>query len=91
MPLYVILAYGTLLSVLAIPFTLAIIVFNRTYIATISCFVQLLINVVGNFIFIPRYGIMGAAYTFAASSVVMFMWSLVWALYLMKKKDFNIT
>ncbi len=91
MPLYVILAYGTLLSVLAIPFTLAIIVFNRTHIATISGFMQLLINVVGNFIFIPRYGIMGAAYTFAASSLAMFVWNFAWALYLIKKKDFSVT
>jgi O-antigen/teichoic acid export membrane protein len=91
MPLYVILAFGTLLSILAIPFTLAIIVFNRTYIATISCFVQLGINVVSNFIFIPRYGIMGAAYAFAVSGVVMFVWNLAWALYLIKKKDFSVT
>lgn len=90
MPLYVILAYGTLLSVLAIPFSLAIMVFNRTHISTMFVFMQLLINVVGNFIFIPRYGIMGAAYTFAASNVALFLWNLVWALYLIKKKDFKV-
>lgn len=90
MPLYVILAYGTLLSVLVIPFSLAILIFNRTHISTMFVFVQLLINVVGNLIFIPLYGIMGAAYTFAASNVVLFLWNLVWALYLIKKKDFKV-
>ncbi len=91
MPLYVWLAFGTLFSILAIPFTLAIIVFNRTYIATISSFVQLSINVVGNLIFIPRYGIMGAAYTFAFSGLAMFVWNFVWAWYLIKKKNFSVT
>lgn len=90
MPLYVILSYSTLLNVLAIPFSLVITVFNKTHISTIFIFAQLLVNVVGNFIFIPRYGIMGAAYTFAFSSVMLFLWNLVWALYLLKKKDFNI-
>lgn len=90
MPLYVILAYGTLLNVLAIPFSLAINIFNRTHISVIFVFVQLLINIVGNFIFIPRYGIMGAAYTFAVSNVLLFLWNLTLSLYLIKKKDFNV-
>lgn len=91
MPLYIVLAYSTLLNVLAIPFSLTIIAFNKTHVSTIFVFVHLLINVIGNFIFIPRYGIMGAAYTFAVSGVMLFLWNLVWALYLMKKKDFSIT
>ncbi len=90
MPLYVVLAYGTLLNVLAIPFSLAIMVFNRTQISTIFCFFQLLINIIGNFIFIPLYGVMGAAYTFAFSSAMLFVWTLLWAVYLIKKKDFNM-
>lgn len=90
MPVYIVLAYGTLFNVLAIPFSLAVIVFNRTHISTIFVFAQLLINVIGNFIFIPLYGIMGAAYTFAISTVLVFLWHLVWALYFIKKKDFNI-
>lgn len=91
MPLYVILSYGTLLNVLAIPFSLAIIVYNRTHITTVFAFAQLIVNVIGNFIFIPLYGVMGAAYIFAFSSVMLFVWTLLWAVYLLKKKDFSVT
>jgi O-antigen/teichoic acid export membrane protein len=90
MPLYVILAYSTLFNIIAIPFSLAVTIYNKTHISTIFSFLHLLINVVGNFIFIPLFGIMGAAYTFAVSSAILFLWNLILALYLINKKDFKI-
>ena len=90
MPVYIILAYSTLLGFLSIPFSLAIMIFNKTHISTIFVFAQLLVNVIGNFIFIPLYGTVGAAYVYAISGVMLFMWNLAWALYLLKNKDFSV-
>lgn len=90
MPIYIILAYGYLLNVLAIPFSLVISVFNKTELATISSVLQLVINLVGNIVFIPLYGIMGAAYTFAFSVMILIIWNVVSALYLLKKVELVI-
>lgn len=90
MPIYVVLSYSTLLNILIIPFSLVIIIFHRTYITIISNFIQLVILVGCNFTFIPVYGMMGAAYTFAVSNVVLFLFTSMYAVYLIKKKDFKI-
>lgn len=90
MPIYLILAYGYLLNVLVIPFSLIISVFNKTELTTISSILQLVINLVGNIVFIPLYGIMGAAYTFAFSVIILVVWNVVSALYLLKKVELVI-
>lgn len=90
MPVYLILACSILLNVLVIPFSMTVTIFNKTHIMTMGAFVQVAILVICNLIFIPLYGIMGAAYTFVVSNVVQFLWNLTWALYLIKKKDFVI-
>ena len=90
MPIYLVLAYGFLLNILAIPFSMAVTIFNKTHIMAIGAFFQTAILIICNLIFIPRYGIMGVAYTYIISLVGNFVWNTVWALYLIKKKDFNI-
>lgn len=90
MPLYVILAYSLMGNIFALPFSLIISVFNRTHLVAYSGFVQFIIMIVGNLMFIPRYGIMGAAYTFALSMGILVLWNIVCALYLLKKHDLVI-
>lgn len=90
MPLYVILAYSLMGNIFALPFSLIISVFNRTHLVAYSGLVQFMIMIIGNLMSIPRYGIMGAAYTFALSMGVLVVWNIVCALYLLKKHDLVI-
>ena len=90
MPVYLILAYGFLLNILAIPFSMAVTIFNKTHIMAIGAFFQLVLMVICNLVFIPRYGIMGVAYTYIISLVALFAWNVAWAFYLIKKKDFVV-
>lgn len=90
MPVYLILAYSMLLNILVIPFSITIIVFNKTHIMAVAAFFQTAVFVICNLIFIPRHGIMGAAYAYALTQVIQFLWSLLWSFYLIKKKDFKI-
>lgn len=85
MPIYLILAYSILLNVLVIPFSIAVTVFNKTHIMAIASFFQLLLLVICNLVFIPRYGIMGVTYTYVVTLVANFLWNMLWALYLIKK------
>ncbi|TSC85034.1 MAG: Polysaccharide biosynthesis protein CapF [Parcubacteria group bacterium Gr01-1014_13] len=90
MPVYLILAYGFLLNILAIPFSMTVTIFNKTHIMAIGAFFQLVLLVICNLVFIPRYGIMGVAYTYIISLVANFLWNLIWAFFLIKKKDFIV-
>ncbi|MEK7172825.1 MAG: oligosaccharide flippase family protein, partial [Patescibacteria group bacterium] len=87
MPVYLILAFSLLLNILAIPFSMTVVVFNKTHIMAVATLVQTILFVVCNLLFIPRYGIMGSAYTYVISMLANFVWNAVWALYLLKKKD----
>lgn len=87
MPVYLVLAYSLVLNIIAIPFSLTITVFNRTHLVFWAGFTGLLVNIVGNIILIPIFGIMGAAYTFGLGILVSFLYNIVCALYLLKKKD----
>lgn len=90
MPLYLILAYGYLLNILVMPFSLSISIFNKTEYLVFSGFVQTVINIVGNIILIPKYGIIGAGFTFIISSIVLAAWNVAIALYLIRKKEIVI-
>jgi len=90
MPVYLILAYSMLLNILIIPFSMTIIVFNRTHIMAVATFFQIALLIVCNLLFIPRYGIIGAAYTYVIIQVATFILNLMVALYFFKKKDFNV-
>ena len=90
MPVYLILAYSLLLNILIIPFSMAIVVFNRTHIMAVATFFQIALLIICNLLFIPRYGIIGAAYTYVIIEVITFIFNIMVALYLIKKKDFNI-
>lgn len=91
MSVYLILAYSLLFNILIIPFSMAIIVFNRTHIMAVTTFFQIALLIICNLLFIPRYGIIGAAYTYVIIGAITFIFNIILALYLIKKKDFNIS
>lgn len=91
MPIYLILAYSMLTTIMATPFSLAITAFNRTQIGAMAGVLQMFIVTICNLVFIPRYGIVGAAYTFAITNVAQMVWAMAWSVYLIKKKEFIIT
>lgn len=90
MPVYTIIACGLVLNIFAIPFSMVINVFNQTQLVAYSGIVQVIINVICNFIFIPKYGVVGAALTFVIGVVAQFIWNVGWALYLFKNKELSI-
>lgn len=90
MPVYIVLSYGILFNLLAIPFSLVITIFNKTSLTAAAGVLQLVANMLLNFIFIPRYGVMGAAYTFACSILLSLAYSIFCTLYLLKKREIVI-
>jgi O-antigen/teichoic acid export membrane protein len=86
-PIYLVLAYGTLAYIIIIPFSLSITVYNKTYIAALAGVFQLILNVVLNLLLIPRFGVMGVAYTFTITNVVQLLWDIGWSIYLLNKKE----
>jgi O-antigen/teichoic acid export membrane protein len=89
-PVYMFLSYSMLISFIAIPASLIITAFNKTQLVAYSGFLQLIINFVLNLVLIPRFGVMGAAYTFGAGLVISFLYNLVCSAYLLKKKQIVI-
>lgn len=87
MPVYLFLAFSTLFNIISIPFSLTIIVFNRTHIAALAGVVHMIFNILCNLVLIPRFGLMGAAYTYAAGMVVQLVWDFSWVVYLVKTKE----
>lgn len=90
MPVYLVLAYGILLNILIVPFSLVITVYNRTTITAAMSFIQLFLTVAVTIVLIKEYGIMGVAYTFVASMVAQLIWNVSWALYLLKKHELRV-
>jgi O-antigen/teichoic acid export membrane protein len=89
-PVYLILAFGTLANIIVIPFSLAITTYNKTYIATLAGMFQLVLNVFLNLLFIPKFGVIGVAYTYLITNVVQLFWDVCWSFYLLKKKEFIV-
>lgn len=90
MPLYLVLSVSMLLSLIAIPFSLVITVYNKTQLVAFSGFLQLIINVVLNFLFIPKFGNLGAALTFALGIILSLLYNWFCAAYLLKTQQVKI-
>ncbi len=87
MPVYLVLAYSLILNIVAIPFALTITIFNKTHLAFFAALLGALINVVGNILLIPRFGVMGSAYTFGLGIFFSLVYNAICAVYLIKKRD----
>jgi transcription elongation factor GreA len=90
MSIYLVLAYGMLLNIVSVPFSLIMNVYNRTSIIAASSIIQLIFTIVVTLIFVRWYGIMGVAYTFVFSMVTQIIWNVGWALHLLKKHQFQV-
>lgn len=90
MPVYLVLSFSILFNVVSVPFSLMMTVFNKTNLTAFSGFLQLVANVILNTIFIPRYGVMGAAYTFSLSILLSLMYNILCSWYLFKTKELVI-
>lgn len=84
---YLVLAYSLVLNLITVPFSLVITVYNRTYMMAFSGVVQLIVNVVGTILLIPRFGVIGAGYTFMLGIIVAVFYNIGCAYYLLKNKE----
>ncbi len=90
MPVYLVLAYSLVLNILTVPFSLTVNVFNKTYLVAFAGIFQFALSIFGNLIFIPIYGVMGAAYTFALGIVASLLYSMVCAIFLIKRTEIRV-
>lgn len=89
-PVYMVLSYSMLISLIGIPASLIITVFNKTKLVAYSGFLQLIVNLLLNIILIPRFGVMGAAYTFGLGVLVSLVYNLVCAIFLFKREKLSV-
>lgn len=87
LPVYLVLAYSLVLNLCTVPFSLVITAYNRTYLMAFSGVVQLVVNVAGTILLIPRFGVMGAGYTFMLGIIVSVLYNICCAYYLLKNKE----
>ena len=85
-PAYLVLSMSMAISIVASAYAFIPIVYNRTDISAVSGIVQLLLNIVLNLYFIPRYGVVGAAYTFLIGIIFNALYTGVWSLFLVTRR-----
>ncbi len=90
LPVYLVLSFSMLINFIAIPFSLLITAFNRTHLVAFSGFLQLAVNLALNFVLIPRFGVIGAAYTFGLGIMLSFLYNAVCSWYLLRFKQINV-
>jgi len=89
-PVYVWLSMSMSLNFLGLPFSFIPQLFNKTKAIAASGIMQLILNVVLSLYFIPRYGVMGAAYTFTIGVIVSILFNFGVSLYLLKNKEITM-
>lgn len=89
-PVYMFLSYSIILGFFSIPPSLVVIAFNKTSLIAVSAFLQLVINFILNLWLIPKFGIMGAAYTFSIGIATSLVYNVVCATYLFKKGSLTV-
>ncbi|HYE59968.1 MAG TPA: oligosaccharide flippase family protein [Candidatus Kapabacteria bacterium] len=90
LPVYRILALSLVANMICIPFNLVITAYNRTDLMAFSGVIQLIVNTVCAFILIPRFGIMGAGYTFMIGIGASILYNMTCSYYLLKKKEITV-
>lgn len=89
-PVYVWLSMSMSFNFLGLPFSFIPQLFNKTQIVALSGVIQLVLNIVLNLYLIPRYGVMGAAYTFTIGVIVSILFNFGVSLYLLKNKEITM-
>lgn len=90
LPVYMILSGAMIVSLLTIPLSLIITVFNRTKIVALSGLIQLFINYFGNLFLIPRYGVLGASFAFFLGVCFSFIYNLFFSFFLLNTRKISI-
>lgn len=87
LPVYLVLAYSLVFNLFAIPFSLIITAYNRTELMAISGVIQVAVNIVGTIILVPRFGVLGAGYTFGLGIMSAVLYNIACSVYLLKNKE----
>lgn len=74
-----IVAYAYFFGAMYKPFVNIISFHNKTWIISTGSLFQAASNVVFNFVFIPRFGMIAAAWTTLGSLAIYFMWIFLWS------------
>jgi O-antigen/teichoic acid export membrane protein len=84
---YVILGSAMLISFVSIPLSIGLMFFNKTKLVAVSGFLQLIANLVFNFLLIPILGVEGAAWTFFIGVIISIIYNMIVFIYLYKKES----
>jgi O-antigen/teichoic acid export membrane protein len=82
--LYILLA-AVFTMIATVPFTALFYSYNRNTYFSISGFLQVILILAGNFILIPKMGLIGTAYTQLITRVVLLIFTMVWGIKLSKE------
>ncbi len=83
--LYILLT-SVFISIATVPFTALFYSFNKNLYFSLIGIVQVVLILTGNFILIPKIGIIGAAYTQLITMFAIFVLTLTWSLIIYNKK-----
>lgn len=91
MPVYIVLSIGYIGFMLNAPFSLAISAYNKTVFYAVLGAFQVVLSIALNYLFIPSYGVLGAALAFTVTSFVILAATGACASYLMRTREIAIT
>ncbi len=83
--LYVLLT-SVFITIATVPFTALFYSFNKNLYFSLTGIVQVVLILTGNFVLIPKIGLMGAAYTQLIAMFAIFVLTLTWSLTIYNKK-----
>ncbi|MFA6105008.1 MAG: polysaccharide biosynthesis C-terminal domain-containing protein [Patescibacteria group bacterium] len=86
-PIYLILSYSTLSSLIFLPFSLVLLAYSKTKLIALSGFLQFIINLALNWFFIRTFGLVGAAISYGISVILFNLYNVFWSLYLLKYRE----
>ena len=89
-PVYLVLSYSMLVSIFQVPISFIPHIYNKTHLIAFSGFLQLITNLALNLYFIPKYGVMGAAFTFFLGVIISVVYNVICSVYLLKKGRINV-
>lgn len=87
MGIYVWLMYSVLLGMVGIPFSIILSYFHKTNIIAYGALIQLVLTIVCNTFLISTYGLIGAGITFALVVLFSQLYTIICAMYYLKKKE----
>lgn len=84
-----ILVASSMLTLAVVPFVAVFFSYDAPWYFSVSGILQLLIIVVGNYLFVPVFGLEGSAWTRLVSRIVLFAFTIILVWYYFRKKSRN--